>query len=50
VAKLSAADVATIPTFKVQFRTSHSGSDPDWGGSFNHLSGSCYWVNAIIAD
>jgi predicted RNA-binding Zn-ribbon protein involved in translation (DUF1610 family) len=50
VAKLSAADVAPISTFKVQFRTSHSGGDPDSGGSFNRLSGSCYWVNAIIGN
>jgi hypothetical protein len=50
VTKLSAPDAVPISTFKVQFRTSHSGSDPNWGGSFNHLSGSCYWVNAIIGD
>jgi hypothetical protein len=50
VTKLSAADVAPISIFKVQFRTSHSGSDPNWGGSFNHLSGSCYWVNAVIGN
>jgi hypothetical protein len=50
VTKLSAADVAPISTFKVQFRTSHGSSDPDSGGSFNHRSGACYWVNAIIGD
>jgi predicted RNA-binding Zn-ribbon protein involved in translation (DUF1610 family) len=50
VAKLSAADVGPISTFKVQFRTARSGSDPDWGGSFNRLDGSCYWVNAIISN
>jgi hypothetical protein len=51
VAKFSAADVGPISTFKVQFRTSHGGgSDPDRGGSFNRLDGSCYWVNAIIGD
>jgi hypothetical protein len=48
VAKFSAATTGPIPTFKVQFRTAHSGSDPNWGGSFNRLNGSCYWVNAII--
>jgi hypothetical protein len=50
VAKFSAASAAPISTFKVQFRTSHSGSNPNWGGSFNRLDGSCYWVNAIIGD
>jgi hypothetical protein len=50
VAKFSAADAGPIPTFKVQFRTSHSGGDPDWGGSFTRLDGSCYWVNAIIGN
>jgi hypothetical protein len=48
VAKFSAANAGPIKTFKVQFRTSRSGSDPYWGGSFNRLNGSCYWVNAII--
>jgi hypothetical protein len=48
VAKFSAATAGPISTFKVQFRTAHSDSDPNWGGSFNRLNGSCYWVNAII--
>jgi len=50
VAKFSAPTAAPIATFKVQFRTAYSGSDPNWGGSFNRLDGSCYWVNAIIGD
>jgi hypothetical protein len=50
VAKFSATAAGPISTFKVQFRTAYSGSDPNWGGSFNRLVGSCYWVNAIIRD
>jgi hypothetical protein len=50
VAKFSAANAGPIATFKVQFRTSRSGSDPNRGGSFNRLDGSCYWVNAIIGN
>jgi hypothetical protein len=50
VAKFSAANAGPIPTFKVQFRTSERGSDPNWGGSFNRLDGSCYWVNAFIGN
>jgi hypothetical protein len=48
VAKFSDADGGSISTFKVQFRTSRSGPDADWGGAFNRQNGSCYWVNAII--
>lgn len=50
VAKFSAAGAGSISTFKVQFRTSHSGLDAEWGGSFNRQDGSCYWVNAIIRN
>jgi ribosomal protein S27AE len=49
VAKFSAAGTGSISTFNVRFRTSHSGHDPEWGGSFTRLDGSCYWVNAIIS-
>jgi hypothetical protein len=48
VAKFSTSTAGVISTFKVQFRTAYSGSDHDWGGSFNRQIGSCYWVNAII--
>jgi hypothetical protein len=48
VTKFSTAEAGPISTFKVQFRTSHSGAGADWGGSFNRLAGSCYWVNAIM--
>lgn len=48
VAKFSASNAGPISTFKVQFRTSRTGSDADWGGSFNRLDGSCYWVNPVI--
>jgi hypothetical protein len=50
VAKFSAPGAGSISTFKVQFRTSHSGLDTEWGGSFNRQDGSCYWVNAIIRN
>jgi hypothetical protein len=50
VARFSAAGAGSISTFKVQFRTSHSGLDAEWGGSFNRQEGSCYWVNAIIRN
>jgi hypothetical protein len=48
VRKFSTAEVGPISTFKVQFRTSHSGADDDWGGSFNRLAGACHWVNAVV--
>jgi hypothetical protein len=48
VTKFSTAEAGPISTFKVQFRTSRSGAGADWGGSFNRLPGSCYWVNAIM--
>jgi hypothetical protein len=50
VAKFSTSDAGPISTFKVQFRTAHSRSNADWGGSFNRLVGSCYWVNAILGQ
>lgn len=48
VAKFSAANPGEMPTFTVQFRTAHTGSEPVQGGAFNRQNGSCYWVNAII--
>jgi ribosomal protein S27AE len=48
VAKFSTAEAGPIATFKVQFRTAHSGSDNEWGGSFTRQNGACHWVNAII--
>jgi hypothetical protein len=48
VTKFSTAEAGPIVTFKVQFRTSRSGAEADWGSSFNRLRGSCYWVNAIL--
>ena len=49
VLRFSTATTGAISTFNVQFRTAHSGNDPDWGGSFTRQDGSCYWVNAIIS-
>ena len=50
VAKFSTEEAGPISTFGVRFRTSHSGGDAEWGGSFTRLDGTCYWVNAIIID
>jgi hypothetical protein len=50
VAKFSTAEPGAISTFRVQFRTSHSRRDADWGGTFNRQLGTCYWVNAIMDD
>jgi hypothetical protein len=50
VTKFSAADTGAFASFMVQFRTAHSGSDLDWGGSFTRLEASCHWVNVIIRD
>lgn len=48
VSKFAAGNPPEMPTFLVQFRTARSGSEPEQGGSFTRLNGSCYWVNAII--
>ena len=50
VAKFTAANPGEMPTFMVQFRTAHTGSEPVQGGAFNRQKGSCYWVNAIIRE
>jgi hypothetical protein len=50
VTKFSTAEAGPIATFKVQFRTSHSGSDVEWGSAFTRQEGSCHWVNAIIRN
>ncbi|HEY6259459.1 MAG TPA: hypothetical protein VIY51_27075 [Xanthobacteraceae bacterium] len=50
VSKFAAADPGEMPTFVVQFRTAHTGSEPEQGGSFNRLAGSCHWVNVIIRN
>ena len=49
VVRFSTTAAGAISTFNVQFRTAHSGNDPDWGGSFTRQDGTCYWVNAIIS-
>jgi ribosomal protein L37E len=50
VVKFTAADPGEMPTFMVQFRTAHTGSEPVQGGAFNRQNGSCYWVNAIMRE
>jgi hypothetical protein len=50
VSKFSADDTNPLASFLVQFRTRHSGPEPEWGGSFNHQNATCYWVNVVITD
>jgi hypothetical protein len=50
VAKFTAANPGEMPTFMVQFRTAHTGSEPVQGGTFNRQNGACYWVNAIMRE
>jgi hypothetical protein len=50
VTRFSTAEAGSISTFKVQFKTSYSGSNAEWGSSFTRQTGSCHWVNAIIAN
>jgi len=49
VTKVSAPDSSTITQFKLQFQTPGSEADAQWGDPFNRQTGTCYWVNAIIA-
>lgn len=50
VARFSTVSAGPISAFGVRLRTSHSGDDAEWGGSFTRQDGSCYWVNAIIRN
>jgi hypothetical protein len=50
VTRFSTAEAGSISGFKVQFRTSYSGGNAEWGSSFTRQTGSCHWVNAIIAN
>jgi len=48
VKKFLIPNAAQIKDFKVQFKTRERTSDSEWGATFVHRSGTCYWVNAII--
>ncbi len=49
VKKFLSPDAAKVEKFKVQFTTAKRPSD-EWGATFVHEQGTCYWVNAIIAN
>lgn len=48
VKKFLVAGAAQIREFRVQFKTREKTKDSEWGASFTHRQGTCYWVNAII--
>lgn len=48
VKKFLIPNAAQVTDFKVQFRTQERTSDTEWGATFVHRTGTCYWVNAII--
>jgi len=49
VKKFLAPGGDSIKNFKVQFLTTRRTGD-NWGATFVHESGMCYWVNAIIGN
>ena len=50
VENFSTTDSGVIALFNVQFLTSKSTADSEWGSSFVRQSGTCYWVSAIIGN
>jgi hypothetical protein len=50
VKKFLVPNAAQIEEFKIQFKTRRRANDAEWGVSFVHNSGTCYWVNAIIDE
>jgi hypothetical protein len=48
VKKFLIPNAAKSVDFKVQFRTKERTSETEWGATFVHRAGTCYWVNAII--
>jgi len=48
VKKFLTEDAAQIKEFKVQFKTPRKTNDAEWGATFVHRTGTCYWVNAIV--
>jgi hypothetical protein len=49
VKKFLSPNAAKVEKFKVQFTTQKRPSD-EWGATCVHEQGTCYWVNAIIAN
>jgi hypothetical protein len=50
VKKFLVPNAARIEKFKIQFKTRRKTDDAEWGATFFHKSGTCYWVNAIIGE
>jgi hypothetical protein len=50
VRKISTPDAGSIASFRLQFQTSSSADDSEWGTAFPRKSGTCYWVNAIVGN
>jgi hypothetical protein len=50
VKKFLIPNATQVTGYKVQFKTRHRTNDAQWGATFEHRKGSCYWVNAIIAN
>jgi hypothetical protein len=50
VARLTIPNADSIAAFNVQFQTRSRTNDAAWGNVFNHRTGNCYWVNAIIGN
>ncbi len=50
VTKISTPDARSIATFRLQFQTSGTVGEAEWGSPFTRQSGTCYWVNAIVGN
>jgi hypothetical protein len=50
VKKFLIPDAGQVTQFKVQFTTKQRTDAAAWGNVFDHRKGTCYWVNAIIAN
>jgi hypothetical protein len=50
VKKFLTGDAPQIRRFRVQFKTPRKTNDAEWGATFEHQAGTCYWVNAIIGN
>jgi hypothetical protein len=50
VARLTIPEADSIRAFNVQFQTASRTNAAAWGNVFNHRTGNCYWVNAIIGN
>ncbi len=50
VTKISTPDARSIATFRLQFQTTGTVGEAEWGSPFTRQSGTCYWVNAIVGN